>query len=131
MKNDIDFYVADKVQLVVVNEWDTDFLSKTWNVYLLNLRNDTIETVLIVSRGNSDDKKTSTLRHGLGNMMPQTKSKVEMLPEELFGFTNEYLLTFFAEGKLYERRFVFEANSITEAALVEIPLMEIEGIFAK
>lgn len=131
MKKDIDFHVAQKIQIVAVKEWDKDFLAQHWNVYLLNLREDTIETVLVLSRGNSSDRKTSTLRHGLGDMAGNTASKIELITDEVLSFKNEYLVTFFAEGKLFERSFVFEAHTISEKNAIEIPLFETEGIPAK
>jgi hypothetical protein len=130
MKKDIDFHVASNIQIVAINEWDKDFQSQNWNVYLLNNREDTIETVLVLSRGNNEDRKTSTLRHGLGNITPKTSSKVELITDEVLGFINEYLVTFFAEGKLFERSFVFEAHSIAEENVVLIPAINSEGIIA-
>ncbi|MAP55781.1 hypothetical protein [Altibacter sp.] len=130
MKKDIDFHVAQKVQIVAVKEWDKDFLAQNWNVYLLNLREDTIETVLVLSRGNSSDRKTSTLRHGLGDMTGNTASKVELITDEVLGFTNEYLVTFFAEGKLFERSFTFQPNTISEANTTKIPLLDEDGVIA-
>jgi hypothetical protein len=131
MKKDIDFHVAEKVQIAAVKEWDKDFLAQNWNVYLINNREDTIETVLVLSRGNSDDRKTSTLRHGLGDLPSKTSKKVELITDEVLSFTNEYLVTFFAEGKLFERSFVFEAHTISEENTIEIPLLESLGVPAK
>lgn len=131
MKKDIDFHHAKQIQIVALKEWDKDFLSQNWNVYLVNNRDDMIETVLVLSRGNSEDRKTSTLRHGLGNMEGKSISKVEMITEDLLGFTNEYLVTFFFEGKLFERRFVFEPNTISIENVVEIALAHSEGVIAK
>ena len=130
MKKDIDFHIAEKVQIVAIKEWDKEFLAQNWNVYLLNNREDTIETVLVMSRGNTKDRKTSTLRHGLGDVEGKSASKVEPIIEEVLAFTNEYLVTFFAEGKLFERQFVFGANSISEERIVDIPILETKGIVA-
>jgi hypothetical protein len=130
MKKDIDFHVAINIQIVAIKEWDQDFLSQNWYVYLINNRKDTIETVLVLSRGSNKDVKTSTLRHGLGDVAPKTSSKVELITDEVLGFTNEYLVTFFAEGKLFERSFVFEAHSIAEENSIHIPALEREGIIA-
>ncbi len=99
--------------------------------YLINNREDEISTVLVLSRGKSEDTKTSTLRHGLGNLKPKSAAKVELITTEVLGFTNEYLLTFFAENKLFERKFIFEPNSVSEENVVEIPVLESEGILAK
>ena len=131
MRRDIEIPKAENVHIVAIKEWDKDFTGQQWNVYLVNNREDEITTVLVMSRGKSDDRKTSTLRHGLGNIKPKTAAKVEFIPTEVLGFTNEYLLTFFAEDKLFERKFIFEPNTISEENVVEIPVLESEGILAK
>ena len=123
--------MAENVHIVAIKERDKEFTGQQWNVYLVNDRDDEITTVLVMSRGKSDDRKTSTLRHGLGNLLPKTAAKVEFIPTEVLGFTNEYLLTFFAENKLFERKFIFGPNSISEENVVEIPVLESEGILAK
>lgn len=131
MRKDIEIPTAKNVHIVAVKEWDKNFTDQQWNVYLVNDRDDVISTVLVLSRGKSDDRKTSTLRHGLGNMQPKTAAKVEFIPTEVLGFTNEYLLTFFAEDKLFERKFIFGPNSISEKNIVKLPVLESEGILAK
>ena len=98
---------------------------------MVNNREDDIETVLVMSRGKSEDRKTSTLRHGLGNMESKTSAKVEFIPTEVLGFTNEYLVTFFAENKLFERKFIFDPNSISDENVTAVPVLESEGILAK
>ena len=131
MRKDIEIPKAKNVHIVAVKEWDKDFTAQQWNVYLLNDRADEIAMVLVLSRGKSEDKKTSTLRHGLGNMQPKTAAKVEFIPTEVLGFTNEYLVTFFAENKLFERKFIFKPNSISEENIAELPVLESDGILAK
>lgn len=131
MRKDIEIPKAENVHIVAVREWDKDFTGQHWNIYLVNNREEEITTVLVLSRGKSEDRKTSTLRHGLGNIPSKTAAKVEFIPNEVLGFTNEYLLTFFAENKLLERKFIFEPNSISEGKVVELPVLESEGILAK
>lgn len=131
MRKDIEIPIANEIYVATIKEWDTDFLSQNWYVYLINNREAIIETVLVMSRGNNGEQKTSTLRHGLGNLEPKSFSKIEFLPTEVLGFVNEYWVTFFSEGKLFERRSVFEADSISENAVVEIPVMKVEGVLAK
>lgn len=131
MRKDIEIPQAKNVHIIAVKEWDKEFIGQDWNIYVVNDREDEISTVLVLSRGKSEDKKTSTLRHGLGDLLPKTSAKIEFIPEEVLGFTNEYLLTFFAENKLFERKFIFEPNSISEENMTKIPVMESEGILAK
>ena len=130
MKKDIIIPIVKNIQVVATHEWDKDFLAKTWMVYLINNREDIIESVLVMSRGTSKNKKTSTLRHGLGNLLPHTGAKVELVCEEVLGFTNEYLVTFFAEGKLFDRTFTFKPYSIKENNTVFIDLMGQDCVLA-
>ena len=131
MKKDIKIPIVENVQIVATKEWDKDFLAQNWNVYVINNREDRIESVLVLSRGESNNKKTTTLRHSLGNLPPHTGKKVELITEEVFSFTNEYIVTFFAEGKLFDRTFIFEPQSISEKNTVFIDLMGQDCVLAK
>jgi hypothetical protein len=51
--------------------------------------------------------------------------------EEVFGFTNEYLVTFFAQGKLFERNFEFPPFNISEKNTVFIDLMGQDCVVAE
>lgn len=130
MRKDIEIPKVENVHIVAVKEWDEDFSGKLWYVYVVNDRDDAIEAVLVMSRGKSDDRKTTTLRHNLNNIASKNSGKVEYIPDEVLGFTNEYLVTFFAENKLYEKKFVFDPNSISEEKVIALPVLELEGIKA-
>lgn len=131
MRKDIEIPKVDNVHIVAIKEWDKDFSEQLWNIYIVNNRDEEISTILVLSRGNSDDKKTSTLRHGLGDLKPHSTAKVEFIATEVLGFTNEYLVTFFIGNSLFERNFVFEPHAISDKNITEIPVMESEGILAK
>lgn len=131
MRKDIEVPKAENVYVVAVKEWDDEFTGQDWNIYVVNDREDEISMVLVMSRGESDDRKTSTLRLDLGDIQSKSSGKVEFITTEVLGFTNEYLITFFSKNKLYERRFIFEPNSISEENTVKIPVLENDGILAK
>jgi hypothetical protein len=130
MKKDISFHAAEKVQVVAIREWDKDFLAQSWNIYVVNTSDHVLETVLIVSRGSSEEKKTTTLRRNLGNLIPQSSNKIEFITDDVLGFTNEYLITYFSEDKLYEKAFTFIPYSISENNTVDIPVLSSEGVIA-
>ena len=130
MKKDIIIPIVKNIQVVATHEWDKDFLAKSWIVYLINNREDIIESVLVMSRGTNKNKKTSTLRHGLGDLLPHTGAKVELISNEVLGFTNEYVVTFFAEEKLFDRTFTFNPYSIKEKNIVFIDLMGQDCVLA-
>lgn len=131
MRKDIKIPKIENVHIAAVKEWDKEFTDQQWYIHIINAREEEIEAVLVMSRGKSDAIKTSTLRHSLGNIPAKTAAKVELIPIEVLGFTNEYLVTFFAGNKLFERKFLFQPNSISEENVVTIPVMECEGVLAK
>ena len=130
MKKDIEIPIAKDVHVAIVHEWNEDFLSKDWNAYIINNRPNSIEMVLVVSKGFDGKQKTSTMRHGIGVVAPKSFEKIELVQEDVLALNNEFFVTFFAEEKLFERRFLFPRNSVNEAALKYIPLIEKEGILA-
>ncbi len=131
MKKDIEIPIAKDVYVAIVHEWNDDFLSKDWNAYILNNRTSQIDMVLIVSKGYDGDQKTSTMRHGIGVVAAKSFEKIELLQEDVLNLENEFFVTFYADGKLFERRFLFEKNSVREDALIHIPLIDKEGVLAK
>ncbi|SMC42155.1 hypothetical protein [Cellulophaga tyrosinoxydans] len=131
MKKDIEIPVAKDVHVAIVHEWSEEFLSKDWNAYIINNRTTPIDMVLIVSKGYDGTTKTSTMRHGIGFIAPKSFEKIELVQEEVFKLTNEFFVTFFAEDKLFERKYIFPKNSISEKNLTSLPLLEKDGILAE
>ncbi|MCM4166664.1 hypothetical protein KCTC52924_01511 [Arenibacter antarcticus] len=131
MKKDIEIPLVKDVHLAAVHEWNEEFLEKNWNTYIINNRDTPIETVIAVSTGYKGDQKTSTMRHGLGDIPAKSSKRIEVLQEEILAFTNEFFVTYFADNKLYEKRFVFEKNSIKEDNFITLPVMELDGVMAR
>ena len=131
MKKDIEIPVAKDVHVAIVHEWNEEFLSKDWNAYVINNRTTPIGMVLIVSKRYDRTTKTSTMRHGIGLIAPMSFEKIELVQEDVFKLTNEFFVTFFAEDKLFERKYIFPKNSISEKNLTTIPLLEKDGILAE
>lgn len=131
MKKDIEIPVAKDVYVALVHEWNEEFLGKDWNAYIINNRSSLIEMAMVVSKGYDNEKKTSTMRHAIPVVAAKSFAKIEVVQEEVLALNNEFFLTFYADNKLYEKRFLFEKNSFNQSCLVTIPLIEKEGIFAK
>lgn len=131
MKKDIEIPIVKDVYVAVAHEWNKEFLSKDWNAYIINNRNTSIEMALVVSKGYEGDVKTSTMRYAFGEVKAKGFEKIEMITEDVLSLNNEFYLTYYADNKLYEKRFVFEKNTVSENNLVRIPLLEMEGVFAK
>lgn len=131
MKNDIEIPVSKDVFVVIVHEWNKEFLSKDWNAYIINNRKIPIEMALVVSKGYDGDRKTSTMRYAFGVVKSKGYEKIEMVTEDVLGLNNEFYVTYYIENKLYEKRFVFPKNSVSENNLVPVPLLEMDGVFAE
>lgn len=131
MKKDIEIPIAKDVYIAIVNEWNADFLSKDWNAYILNDRPAPIDMVLIVSRGYDGDTKTSTMRHGIGLVGAKSFEKIELIQEEVLQLDNEFLVTYFADDRLFEKRYFFGKNTVRQDSLVHIPLLDKEGVLAQ
>lgn len=131
MKKDIEIPIARDVYIALVYEWNEEFLSKDWNAYIINNRKSPIEMAIIVSKGYDGEIKTSIMRHAIGVVGAKSYEKVELVQEEVLRLNNEFFVTYYADNKLYEKRFLFEKGMVNERNLISIPLIEKDGIFAK
>lgn len=128
MKKDIDIPKVEDVFVAAVREENKEFRSKDWNIYLINDRDTAIDTVLIVSKGYDEKDVTSTMRHTIKELPPQSFAKVEFLQEEVLKLNNEFSVSFFSEGKMFHKKYLFKKNSINEKVMLEIPVMSKKGI---
>lgn len=124
---------VEGVRVVVVPETDEDG-NRQHYVYLLNLRDDIMEGIIITSKGygtnveTGESVKTSTLRHSLEVLLPNEAAKIEPIMEEVFGLTNEYWVSFWVDSDMYDKKFIFLPETITEKNYVEIPRLGGRGI---
>jgi hypothetical protein len=119
---------------VAVIETTNELNQKEYNVYLLNLRDDIMEGIIITSKGYGENPntgervKTSTLRHSLEVLLPNEAAKIEPIMEEVFGLSNEYWVSFWINDIMYDKKFVFLAESISEKNMKDIPLLGEKGV---
>lgn len=119
---------------VIMDEVDG---AKEFNVYLVNLRDDIMEGIIISSTGYGENAvtgekiKTSTLRHSLEVLLPNEVAKIEPIMPELFGLTNEYWVSFWVNDTMYDKRFVFPAESISERNMKQIEHFNKPGVIVK
>ena len=117
MKKDIQIPEVTGVLMAIVKEYNSDFRTDDWNVYIINNKPIDLEMVLIVSRGFDDSDATSTMRHKIENLPANSFAKVELIQPELFKLNNEFKVSFFADNQLLDRTFLFAKNSIKDGAL--------------
>ncbi len=131
MLKDIEEPAFDGVGVAVVYETN-DEGEKVWNVYLINFNNALIDGVLVSSKGygviNNEEIKTSQLRHFLDTIDALDYAKIEPIQEEVFVLNNEYWVSFYLDGKMYDRKFIFTAHNISKSKLTHINLIDKQGV---
>ncbi|WP_316811869.1 hypothetical protein [Pedobacter heparinus] len=134
MKKDLPENIVEDVAMAVVLIGETPEV-KNWTVYIVNLKDVTMDNVLISSKGygEKDGKmvKTSVLRHFIGDLSPKSFSGVEAIDPEVFGLTNEYWLSYYIDGVIYDKKFIFLPESIVDENLIHVPLVNMPGVMIK
>lgn len=135
MKKDIKIPVVENVYMAVMQEWNDDFMEKTWYAYLINDSDDKLETVIVVSNAtgviDGEERKTSMMRHAFMEVPANSAIKVEMLEETVLQLHNSFMVTFFKNNMLFDKNYVFIAGTINEEDTVELPVIAKDGILVK
>lgn len=106
--------------------------SAEWLVYLINNNLQPIDNTLVASKGygeqNGEQQKTSVLRHFLDTVPAKGTMLIEPIDPALFHLNNEYWVSYYLQGKLFDKRFVFVPETICEENLTFIKELELEGV---
>ena len=135
MKSDIVIPKVENVFLAAVQEWSDDFMEKVWYAYLVNDSDFNLEGVMVVSKAfgtiDGEMKKTSLLRHAFVEIPAVSVVKIEMIEKSVLTLNNEFMVTYFIDGTLYDKKFIFKANSINETEMEEVPILFVDGVIVR
>ncbi len=132
MKEELKGPKVENVSVAVTEELIEN--EKSYYAYLINLRDDIMEGIIISSTGYGENTqtgetiKTSTLRHCIEVLLPNEVAKIEPIMPEVFGLSNEYWVSFWVDGVMYDKRFVFPAESISSKNMSTIHLLGKKGV---
>jgi hypothetical protein len=124
---------VEKVGVAIIEQQDEEG-NTMYYAYLLNLRDDIMEGIIITSTGygenvNTGEKiRTSTLRHSLEVLLPQEAAKIEPIMEDVFALSNEYWVSFWVDDVMYDKKFIFLPETVTKEKMKPIPLLGEKGI---
>lgn len=103
-----------------------------WNVYLINHNNFQIDNVLVASKGygvvDGNEVKTSVLRHMFEQVAPKSFVQIEPIDPAIFHINNEYWVSYYVSGQIYDKKFVFVPEAISEENLIEISMLQMQGV---
>jgi hypothetical protein len=135
MKSDITIPTVENVFLAAVQEWSDDFMEKVWYVYLVNDSDFNLDSVMVVSKAfgtiDGEMKKTSLLRHAFVQVPAVSVVKVEMVEKSVLQLNNEFMVTYFIGNTLYDKKFIFIAQSITPDYVEEVPILFVDGVIVR
>lgn len=135
MKSDIFIPTVENVFLAAIQEWSDDFMDKVWNVYLINDSDYDLESVMVVTKAfgtlDGEMKKTALLRHAFLHIPAVSVVKIEMIENKVLQLNNEFMVTYFIGGTLYDKKFIFKAQSITPDYVEEVPILFLDGVIVR
>lgn len=119
----------------VLSSEDLTEEEEIWNVYLLNLKKTPINNVIVSSHGygtyKGESVKTSTLRQFLGTMESNSYLQIEVIQKKVFGLNNEYWVSFYIGKEIFDKKFIFLPETITEEYFTGIPLVNEKGVMIR
>jgi len=125
---------VENIALAVVPGFSDDG-SQHWVVHLLNMRNEDIDGVMVSSKGygKKDGKpvETGVLRHFLDQIPAQSTQQIELIMPETTGLSNEYLVSFFANKVMYDKKYIFLPETLQEGFFTSVPLLDVKGILLR
>lgn len=130
MKTDLNIPKVSGVEIVAVPQPESDEL---WDIYLVNRNDFVLKNVLISSKGygtlNGQEQKTSTLRHMIEILDAQQYTKIEPIQKHVFHLTNEYWVSYYIDGEIYDKKFIFLPESIQESNISKIEGFDLKGVW--
>jgi len=134
MKKDIEMPEVSGVYVAIINDSKSD--EPEWSAYLINDKNEPIENVFVSSKGyltdiKGDETKSSTLRHFYKVVSAKSSQKIEAVIEDVFKLNNEYFVSFYHQGTLFDKKFVFLPETIKRENLSQVPVLDSKGVWIK
>ena len=133
MMKDIPQLKVKNLALAIVPRYEES--EELWDAYIINLRDQPIESVFVNSRGYGDIRgekmRTTTLRHFFEKVGALQVIQIEPVQTRLFDLTNEYWVSFMFDGHMYDKKYVFVKGSIDKMNFTTIPLLDRKGVMIK
>jgi hypothetical protein len=131
MKEDIQKPKVENVTVAVVREIN-ELQAEEWKVYLLNKNPYPLENVLVTSKGygekEGEKQETSVLRHYLEQLEGNSAFMIEPIQPDVFHLNNEFWVSYYSEGRMFDKKFIFVPDSIQEDNLHYIEMLDKDGV---
>ncbi|MCO5267419.1 MAG: hypothetical protein M9897_00810 [Brumimicrobium sp.] len=124
--------VVEGVYVAIVKEQEDDI--DVFDVYLINNREEELEQVLVTSKGylkieeTNEEIKTDILRKSLGDIPAKSAVIIEPVMEDVLQLNNEFWVSFWIASEMYDKKYIFLAESVKEENMVVVPILECKGV---
>lgn len=135
MKKDISLPKVTDVYVAIAFEKNNNG-EEGWNAYLINDKSVAIENVFVSSKGyltatKGEQSKSSTLRHYYKVVPAKSIQKVEVVIEDVFKLNNEYFVSFYQDGELFDKKFIFLPETIKRENESNVPVLNKKAVWIK
>lgn len=133
MKKDIEIPKVEGVGIAVVKENEFDDVDLM--AYVINFNNYDLKNVMVSSKGygRQDDKqiKTSSFSHFREEVKAHTAEPLEPISDEVLGINNEFFVTYYVDGVIHDKKFVFLPEVIQPDNFIDIKLLNKKGVLIR
>jgi hypothetical protein len=133
LKKDLEIPKVTDIGIAIVksNEYGDD----EYYAHIINFKSIPITNILINTRGygmiDNHQKKTSSFTHFIEELPAKSSKVIEPISPEVFGINNEFFVTFYIAKTIYDKKYIFLAESIQSANFIKISILEQEGVLIK
>ena len=131
MKKDIIRYKVEGVYVAIARKENPDN-GFHWYVYLINDNDYALDNVLVTSKGygklDGEKRETSVLRQMFDKIESQSYQVVEPIKPELFALCNEFWVSYYLGREIYDKKFIFLPESLTDNYITHIGQIGLEGV---
>lgn len=133
MKKDIDIPKVEGVGIAIVKENEYDEVDLM--AYIINFNNHDLKNVMVSTKGYGTQEerqvKTSSFSHFREEVKAQTGVALEPISEEVLGLNNEFFVTYYINGVIHDKKFVFLPEVIQPDNFIDIKLLDKRGVLIK
>ncbi|RYE20991.1 MAG: hypothetical protein EOP51_16625 [Sphingobacteriales bacterium] len=130
MKEHINFEPVEGVSIAIARSEEPG--DELWQVFLINTNPHQLDNVIVVSKGytgTGDEKvQTSVLRHVFELVKAKDHVLVEPIDPGIFHLTNEFWVSYYVNGKVFDKKFIFVPDSIITDHLIQISSINRVGV---
>lgn len=103
-----------------------------WYVFLINRNEYPLKNVLVTSKGygekEGEKQQTSVLRHFVEEVPAEEHTAIEPIDPGLFHLFNEFWVSYYIDDQVYDKKFVFVPESVSEENIIRIKQLDLEGV---